>query len=110
VLPNDPTLFFRAATENICETVAQAVIDVPSSKQLPGVKQWSSAQPDAAMADFVSLVMGLTSSDPRAAQASALLHEHFQSASAQPNATPASALQSTFIAACLAPSSVSIGM
>jgi hypothetical protein len=110
VLPNQPTLFFRAAIENICETVAQEVIDVPASKQTPGVKQWSSAQADSAIADFVSLVMGLTSSDPRAAQATQLLQQHFQAAKSQQGITPTQALQSTFIAACLSPSSVSIGM
>jgi hypothetical protein len=110
VLPNQPTLFFRAATENICETVAQEVIDVPASKQTPGVKQWSSSQPDPAIADFVSLVMGLTSSDPRAAQATQLLQQHFQAAKSQQGITATQALQSTFIAACLSPSSVSIGM
>jgi hypothetical protein len=110
VLPNQPTLFFRAATENICEAVAQMVVDVPASKQQPGVKQWSSAQSDAAIADFVSLVMGLTASDPRTAQATTLLQQHFTSAKAQSGITPTQALQSTFITACLAPSAVSIGM
>jgi hypothetical protein len=110
VLPNQPTLFFRAATENICEAASQQVIDVPSSKQMPGVKQWSSAQPDAAIVDFVSIVMGLTSSDPRAAQATTVLEQHFQSARGQQGITPTQALQSTFIAACIAPSAVSIGM
>jgi hypothetical protein len=110
VLPNQPTLFFRAATENLCEAVAAQVIDVPASKQVAGVKQWSSSQAQAAIAEFVSLVMGLTTSDPRAAQATALLQQHFQSASAQAGSTPTAALQSTFVAACMAPSAVSIGM
>jgi hypothetical protein len=110
VLPNQPTLFYRAATENICEAASQQVIDVPSSKQMPGVKQWSSSQPDAAIGDFVSIVMGLTSSDPRAAQATTLLKQHFQSAMAEQGIRPTQALQSTFIAACIAPSAVSIGM
>jgi hypothetical protein len=110
VLPNQPTLFFRAATENICEAVAAQVIDVPASKQIAGVVQWSSGQPQAAIADFVSIVMGLTSSDSRAAQATMLLQQHFQAASAQAGITPTQALQSTFVTACLAPSAVSIGM
>jgi hypothetical protein len=110
VLPNQPTLFFRAATENICEVVAQEVIDVPAARQVAGVKQWSSSQPQVAIADFVSLLMGLTTSDPRSSQATALLQQHFQSASAQAGTTPTAALQSTFVAACMAPSTVSIGM
>ena len=42
----------RAGTENICEAVAALVIDARAKPQA-GVKQWSSAQPDAAIADFV---------------------------------------------------------
>ena len=72
--------------------------------------QWSSAQPDAAIADFVSLVMGLVASDPRSAPATALLQSHFASAMKQTGTTATAALQSTFVVACLAPSAVSIGM
>ncbi len=90
--------------------MAKQVIDVPPSKQTPGVKQWTSAEPGPAIADFVSLVMGLTSSDPRASQASALLTQHYQAALAQKGTRPTDALQSTFVAACLSPSFVSIGM
>jgi hypothetical protein len=109
VLPNDPTLFYRAATENICTTVAAAVIDVPAAKQTPGVTQWSSGKPDAAIADFISVVMGLVPSDPRAAPATTLLTQHFATAMSQ-GATASNALKSTFITACLAPSAVSIGL
>jgi hypothetical protein len=110
VLPNQPTLFFRAATENICEAVAAQVIDVPTAKQTPGVKQWSSSQSTAAINDFVSLLMGLTTPDPRTAPAAALLQQHYQSALQQKGITPTQALESTFITACLAPTFVSIGM
>jgi hypothetical protein len=110
VLPNQPTLFFRAATENICEAVSTQVIDVPTAKQTPGVKQWSSSQSTAAITDFVSLLMGLTTPDPRTAPAAALLQQHYQSALQQKGITPTQALESTFITACLAPTFVSIGM
>jgi hypothetical protein len=109
VLPNQPTLFYRAATENICSTVAAAVIDVAPAKQTPGVTQWSSTMPDPAIADFVSIVMGLVPSDPRATPAATLLSQHFAAAMAQ-GATASDALKSTFITACLAPSSISIGL
>jgi hypothetical protein len=108
VLPNVPTLFFRAGVENLCEAVAQMVIDVPASKQTPGAKQWSSSQVDPAIADFVSIVMALEPSDPRSAQATTLLKSHYTAALA--SGTPTAALQSTFTAACSAPSSVSMGM
>jgi hypothetical protein len=102
VLPNSPTLFYRAGTENICEAAAALVIDVPTAKQAPNVKQWSSAQPAAAIGDFVQILMALPPSDPRATPAQQLLQSHFTAAMAS--------LQSTFVAACLAPSAVGIGM
>jgi len=109
VLPNQPTLFYRAGIENICAGIAALVIDVPAAKQVAGVKQWSSTQPDAAIADFVAMLMALTSSDPRASQATTLLKAHFTDAKAQ-GATAGDALKSTFITACMAPSAVSIGL
>jgi hypothetical protein len=109
VLPNEPTLFFRAGTENICETVAASVIDVAAAKQVQGVKQWSSGQPDAAIADFVSLMMGLVSTDPRSVKAQTLLRSHFDAAMQQ-GASASNALKSTFVVACLSPSFVSIGL
>ena len=109
VLPNQPTLFYRAGTENICTTIAAMVIDVPTAKQVAGVKQWSSTQSTPAIADFVSIVMGLVPSDPRAAPATTLLTSHF-TAAMQQGATASDALKSTFITACLAPSAVSIGL
>ncbi|MES1204964.1 MAG: hypothetical protein ABUS79_03420 [Pseudomonadota bacterium] len=109
VLPNAPTLFYRAGVENICASVAAQVIDVPGTKQVAGVKAWSSADPDGAIAEFVSLMMGLTSGDPRAAQAASILQAHF-AAARQQGASATAALQSTFVAACLAPSATAIGM
>jgi len=109
VLPNQPTLFYRAGLENICEAVAAQTIDVATAKQVANVKQWSSKSPDDAIADFVGIVMGLAPSDARTAEASMLLKTHFSKAT-QTGATASNALKSTFVVACLAPSSVSIGL
>jgi hypothetical protein len=109
VLPNQPTLFYRAALENICELVAAAVIDVAAGKQTVGVKYWSSSSPQAAMADFVTTLMALPASDARSAPAAALLESHY-TASTQQGASAPNALKSTFVTACLAPSAVSIGI
>jgi hypothetical protein len=109
VLPNQPTLFYRAGLENVCASVAALVIDAKPNANQPGAKQWSSAQPDAAIAEFVSLVMAMPASDPRAAQASSILTQH-HTAAVQAGATPTDALRSTFIAACLSPSFIGIGM
>jgi hypothetical protein len=109
VLPNQPSLFYRAATENICAAVAAQVIDVTAAKQTDAGVYWSSGDPDGAIADFVSTIMALVPSDPRAAAATTLLQQHFAAAMGQ-GATATAALQSTFVAACLAPSAVAIGM
>ncbi len=109
VLPNQPTLFYRAGLENICGAVAAQVIDVPAAKQVPGVKQWSSTAPDAAIAEFVAQVMALPSSDARAAKATGLLRAHFDSA-VQAGKSASDALKSTFVTACLAPSFAGVGL
>ena len=109
VLPNSPTLFYRSGTENICAALAPLVIDVTPAKQVARTT-WSSTDPQGAVADFVQTLMGIVPSDPRSAQAQAILLSHYQSALQTQGATKTTALQSTFVAACLAPSSVSIGM
>ncbi len=109
VLPNQPTLFYRAGVENICEAVAAQTIDVATAKQLANVKQWSSKSSDAAISDFVGIVMGLAPSDARTQPATDLLTAHFTKATAG-GATASNALKSTFVVACLAPSAVSIGL
>ena len=108
ILPNQPTLFFRAGTENICEAVAALVVD-PASPQ-PGQTQWSSAQPDAAVADFVATIMAVTPSDTRSAPLQSLLKSHFTAAMQQAGITATEALRSTFVVACLSPSATSIGL
>jgi hypothetical protein len=110
VLPNAATLFYRAGTENICETVAGMVIDVAAGKQTAGVTYWQSANADAAIADFVGTIMGLVPSDPRAAPAQALLKGHFTAAMQQAGTSATDALKSTFVVACLAPSAISVGL
>lgn len=106
VLANQPTLFYRAATESICKAAAVETIDAVSPR--PGVKRWSSTAPDAAITDFVRILLGFPPSDPRAARAEAVLKSHFDEASLA-GAQPADALKSTFVAACLSPSFVAIG-
>jgi len=109
VLPNQPTLFYRAGLENVCVQVANLTIDAKANPNQPGAKQWSSTQPDAAIGEFVATVMALTPSDPRSAQATSILTSHFQAAM-QAGQTATDSLKSTFVAACLSPSFIGIGM
>ena len=103
VLPNQPTLFYRAGLENICSLLSAKVIDAPTNSK------WSSTQPDAAIADMVATMLALTPSDPRAAQAQSLLTAHFHSAMSS-GASASDALKSTFVVSCLSPTFSGIGM
>jgi hypothetical protein len=109
ILPNQPTLFYRAGLENVCANISLMVIDATPNPQQPGAKQWSSTKPAAAIADFVSIVMGLTASDPRMPLVTDALSTHFANAQAA-GASATDALRSTFVAACLSPSFIGIGM
>jgi hypothetical protein len=109
LLPTAPTLFYRSGLENVCAVVSNLVIDAAPAVAHPRTRRWSSAQPDAAIADFVALVMALTPSDPRAARAATILGRHFTQALAS-GASASDALKSTFVAACLSPSASAIGM
>jgi hypothetical protein len=111
ILPNEPTLFFRAGVENICENVAAEVVDpLPRNRAATGARRWSSSRPAEAIGDFVSILMGLPPSDPRAGPSQTLLASHYQTALARPGVTPTQALRSTFVVACVAPTTVSIGL
>lgn len=109
VLPNQPTLFYRAGAENICVATSQLVVDATPDPQQPGAKAWSSAHANDAIAEMVPLVMGLVEPDPRAHAAQAALAQHYADATAM-GATPTDALRSTFVVACLSPSFIGIGM
>ncbi|HEY0192980.1 MAG TPA: hypothetical protein VGC42_17810, partial [Kofleriaceae bacterium] len=82
VLPNQPTLFYRAGLENVCAQVAALTIDATPGAIQPGARHWASADPDTAIADFVAIVMAMPPSDGRASQASQILHKHFDDARA----------------------------
>jgi hypothetical protein len=117
VLPNMPSLFYRSGTENICEAVSQLIIDVQATKQIPNVMQWSSADYAQAITDFVGTVMALVPSDPLYSQAVSLLTAHYNTAltavdpaTNKADFSPTDALRSTFVAACIAPSAVSVGL
>ncbi len=107
ILPREPSLFFRAGVENLCESVATRIIDPAPGT---GFMRWTSSDPDSAITDFVSLIMGLTTSDPRTARARALLASHFRDAASTNGIAASDALRSTFVVACLSPGLVSIGL
>lgn len=105
-LPTNPDLFFRSTTEGMCGLIADQLIDVKA----PGVSRYVSTDPTPAIADFVATVMNVPPGDPRNAPAVQILTDHFAAASAVTGAKPTDALKSTFTTACLAPTSVIIGL
>jgi hypothetical protein len=106
--PTDPDLFFRDSVEAVCGLVADQVIDVLPAT---GPSKYSSKTADAAMADFVATVMGIPPSDPRSAPALAILKDNFtQSLSSDAKMTATNALKATFTLACVAPSSIAMGL
>ena len=96
------TPFYRGATESLCAYAAGLVIDKPMSL-------YSSTKKDAAITDFVANIMGITSADPNSAAVTQILSDHFDAA-IKAGAMPIDALKSTFITACLAPTSVAVGL
>jgi hypothetical protein len=107
-LPTNPDLFFRQSVESMCGLIANQVIDINPTI---GVSKYSSTTPDVAIADFVTTVMGIPPSDPRAAPARGILEDNYaQSISPTGGANASDALKATFVLACIAPSSVIIGL
>lgn len=104
-LPTNPDLFFRTSTESMCSLIADQLVDVKA----PAPSRYSSARPTDAIADFVATVMALVPSDPRSAPALKILTDHFAAAQ-KGGATATDALKSTFTLACIAPSSVIVGL
>ena len=109
VLPNEATMFYRSGIENICSELSEMVVDGAADPNQPGKKQWSSDSPDAAIGDFVTQIMALPASDPRSEQATRILKSHFTAAT-QAGESATASLRSTFVAACLSPSFIGIGL
>jgi hypothetical protein len=122
VTPSKPTLFFRAATEMVCEDVAARFVDVEGSI-------YSSADVDGAIVDLVERIMGYPPSDAHFDAAVSILEAHYAEALENPPGggfqgggqfgTPTAglgasaetnALRSTFALACQSPTALAIGL
>jgi len=107
VLPTSPNLFYRAGLENICEDVANEIIDAKSPPQ--GAKTYSSTDVTDAINDFVATMMAIVPDDPRSPVMVQTLTDHYNAALSN-QATKTDALKSTFVVACLSPNVAGIGM
>ena len=101
-LSTDQTPFFRGATELLCAYAADLTVDKANSR-------YASTKKDSAITDFVANIMGVTASDPNNALLSKLLASHYDAA-VKAGANPTDSLKSTFITACLSPTSVAMGL
>ncbi len=99
----DPNLFYRAASELVCEQVANVVVDAATGTVFP------SSAPATTISDLVTRVMGLPPTDPQHASAVTILTDHFNAAQAS-GASATSAMRSTFAAACQSPPSLGLGI
>jgi hypothetical protein len=107
LLPHDPNMFFSAATDNLCATLAAQLVDAPAPSR------YVSTDPPKAIADFVATVIGVPSSDPRSADLATVLSDHYSQALAaqkQAKGGATTALRSTFILACSSPLGISTGL
>jgi hypothetical protein len=121
VTPAYPDLFYRAATEELCENIANQVVDATGAPFTSS--STSCTNGDGVLTKLVEQVMGLNPSDPAHAQALAILQTHCAAASKPattgtggrtPGGGTTSAqttgLRSTFVLACESPTSLGIGL
>jgi len=108
VTPTEPTLFYRAATEMLCENIATQVVDASSGAV------WTSSDVAGAINGMVETVMGYPPSHPLHAQAAQILMDHDTAvaAAASGSATTKATvgLRSAFTLACESPRALGIGL
>jgi hypothetical protein len=104
VTPADPTLFFRAASEMLCEDIAVQVVDATSNTV------YSSSDVTNGISDMVQRIMGYPMSDPHYNDAVKILTDHYNAVKSSSGGTATKAMQSTFAAACQSPTSLSFGL
>jgi hypothetical protein len=105
VTPSDPTLFYRAASEMLCENVAPQMVDATGGMYT----STSAANVSSAIADMVQRIVGYPPTDPHYAQAVQILQAHYTAAVAAP-ASATNSLRSTFALACQSPTFLSFGI
>jgi hypothetical protein len=103
VLPHDPSLFYLAATENICGQLAGRLLSGPLARPP------FTGPPEQVVQGLATALLGLPPNHPRAPALTALLQEHFAEAQAG-GFSAVQALESTFVLACASPPAISLGL
>ncbi|MBC8132849.1 MAG: hypothetical protein H7X95_07695, partial [Deltaproteobacteria bacterium] len=106
ITASEPTLFYSAACEMLCENIAAQVVDAATGSV------FSSTDPPAAIAEMVQKVMGYPPSDPLYRGAVEILQADYNANLAKLGTRPSAtnALRSTFALACESPTSLSFGL
>jgi hypothetical protein len=121
-MPAYPDLFYRAATEELCENVAKLVVDATGGPYTSS--STSCANGDGLLTKFVEQVMGLNPSDSLHEGALGILENHCAMAAKVKTTTTGggfgggttstsaqtNSVRSTFVLACESPSSLGIGL
>jgi hypothetical protein len=116
VTPAYPDLFYRAATEELCENVAKLVVDATGGPYTSSSS--SCANGDGLLTKLVEQVMGLNPSDALHDGALMILENHCAAAAKVKTTTggttstsaQTNAVRSTFVLACESPSALGIGL
>jgi hypothetical protein len=123
VTPAFPDLFYRAASEELCENVAKLVVDVTGSPYTSSSTSCSNG--DGLLSKFVEQVMGINPSDSVHDQALGVLETHcaaaakvkttssgggFGGGGTTSTSAQTNSVRSTFVLACESPTSLGIGL
>ncbi|HKP59505.1 MAG TPA: hypothetical protein VJV78_22435 [Polyangiales bacterium] len=104
ITSSDPTMFYRAATEMLCENLANQLVDAMAGSV------YSSANLATALPDMVEKLMGIPPGSPKHAAALQILQGHYDEVLAQNRRQTTPALRSAFVLACEAPTALSVGL
>ena len=102
--PHDPNLFFVVGHREAVHGGGAGSWSTAAT-----TARWKWRAKDAAMADFVSLLMGVPPSDPTSGKLVEILNRHYMPAMAAKE-MPSDALRSAFTLACSSPLAVSSGI
>jgi hypothetical protein len=108
VTPTEPTLFYRAATEMLCENIATQVVDASAGAV------YTSTDVPGAITAMVETVMGYPPGHALHAQAVQILMDHDTAVAASASGSAATkqtvGLRSAFALACESPRALGIGL
>jgi hypothetical protein len=100
-------VFYRAATELLCENVSALVVDSTAS---PVYTSTSAANVSSAVEDMATRLIGYPPADPHHADVVKALNDHYAAVLAVNRNTATTALRSTFSLACQSPTALSFGL